>query len=741
MQNHEMIGDYTILNRLALGGMAEILLAKRQGPMGFAKPVVLKRLLPQLAADQMFTSMFLNEAKLAARLNHPNIVQINDLGQSGASFYIAMEYLAGEDLATVIRVLNARKNRLPKNVAARIVADAAGALHYAHQLRDDEGNSLGIVHRDVSPQNIFVTTQGIVKVVDFGIAKCEDREVKTQTGIVKGKIEYMPPEQMTGQKVDHRADIYALGVVLYEALCGSRPVDSDVSVGDRLEGRAKFRTLTERMPDVDKELARIVTKATSESPKNRHQTADELREELDAYLEATGIQTTPANISKVLLDTFGARHVAALDRRLQAAEAQAQVNAPQKPPVKASADAGTQLRQRTPLPTPPPAQLGANGTKLVAKQEVALADEPKSEILDLADVVVDDERPAAPTPSAVKREKSKRRVFMGATAAAAVVLVVTFVAGREAVGAFGSLGAKTSVHVSSTPSGAAVFIDDVAVGTTPLDVTDLAIGVAVDVRISAPERETFRETFVPSKGAIVRAMHATLAPLKAPTPAVAAVNPVAAVAAATSMQAEPAAPVPAAPADDDHEDEPGLVATAFNKQAPAPAPAPTKRREERPTSTQAALSRLAVAEPVKAVVEPGAGFVSVTSDVPMRVYAGNRSLGMTPVVRASFPEGPVTLRLSSPAEGLSRTVHLDVPRDGVAEHRVVLDRGKLSVHGASGANVYVGTRKLGQTPIDDVPLVAGDYVLMVEQAGSTERERVPVTVEPGQTRTVQLGGQ
>ncbi|MBC7792863.1 MAG: serine/threonine protein kinase, partial [Clostridia bacterium] len=217
MQNHETIGDYTILNRLALGGMAEILLAKRQGPMGFAKPVVLKRLLPQLAADKMFTTMFLNEAKLAARLSHPNIVQINDLGQSGASFYIAMEYLAGEDLATIIRVMSARKARLPKHIAARIVADSANALHYAHELRDDEGNSLGIVHRDVSPQNIFLTTQGTVKVVDFGIAKCEDREVKTQTGIVKGKIEYMPPEQMTGKRVDHRADIYALGVVLYEA--------------------------------------------------------------------------------------------------------------------------------------------------------------------------------------------------------------------------------------------------------------------------------------------------------------------------------------------------------------------------------------------------------------------------------------------------------------------------------------------------------------------------------------------
>ncbi|MEO8843866.1 MAG: protein kinase [Kofleriaceae bacterium] len=210
-------GKYTLVAKLATGGMAEIFLARLLSDGGFEKLVCIKRILPHLAKDPQFVAMFLDEARVVARISHPNVCQVFELGEISGQYYIAMEYLAGVPLS-VFR----RRDYYPAPPDPRLVAgfgvQACEGLHHAHQLKDANGDQLGVVHRDISPQNLFVTLDGIVKVLDFGIAKVQDQSVRTSTGAVKGTYCYMSPEQLRGEKVDRRADIWALGTVLWETL-------------------------------------------------------------------------------------------------------------------------------------------------------------------------------------------------------------------------------------------------------------------------------------------------------------------------------------------------------------------------------------------------------------------------------------------------------------------------------------------------------------------------------------------
>ncbi|HJZ85978.1 MAG TPA: serine/threonine-protein kinase [Polyangia bacterium] len=215
-------GKYTLLAKLATGGMAEILLARLHGAGGFEKRVVLKRLLPQFADDEQFVAMFLDEARIAARISHPNVCQVYELGEQDGQHFIAMEYLDGVPLAAVMRKASRDQIATDIRFLAGLVVQACEGLHHAHELTDQDGHPLGLVHRDISPQNLFVTVDGVVKVLDFGVAKEHRPGQKTRTGTVKGKYAYMAPEQLRGEPIDRRADIFSLGVVVFEAVTGRR---------------------------------------------------------------------------------------------------------------------------------------------------------------------------------------------------------------------------------------------------------------------------------------------------------------------------------------------------------------------------------------------------------------------------------------------------------------------------------------------------------------------------------------
>ncbi len=281
------VGRYEVIGRIARGGMAEIVLGRLLGPSGFERAVVIKRILPHLAEESAFVDMFLDEARIAARIRHANVVQVHELGQQDDELFIVMEYLEGESVLSLLRRLSTRRETLPPRCIAYVCAAAAAGLHAAHELTDDDGLSEGVVHRDISPQNIFVTYDGGVKVLDFGIAKAAGRITKTEAGELKGKFAYMSPEQVRGRSLDRRSDVFALGVVLYEMLTGKRLFKrpSQVATIEAVR-QGPIPSPLEVAPDCPPALASICMKALRRSRKERYGSAAELRRELLAFATA-----------------------------------------------------------------------------------------------------------------------------------------------------------------------------------------------------------------------------------------------------------------------------------------------------------------------------------------------------------------------------------------------------------------------------------------------------------------------
>jgi serine/threonine protein kinase len=279
-------GKYELISKLAVGGMAEVFLARAAGPRGFEKTLVLKRILPHLAEEPGFVEMFLREAKLVAQLNHPHIVQIFDFGEDHGSYFLAMEYIDGLNLRALLKKAQAAHRPLPPALCARLIASACEGLAFAHDFQDPAtGKPLGLIHRDISTDNILVSRQGAVKVVDFGIAKTADSAQKTQTGVIKGKLAYMPPEQIRGEPLDRRADVYALGVVLFELLTGHRPFESPTDVG--LMQAILFEPLpsaTEYRPDVPQALQRILRRALAKEREKRYSSCRDFQFELEDFI-------------------------------------------------------------------------------------------------------------------------------------------------------------------------------------------------------------------------------------------------------------------------------------------------------------------------------------------------------------------------------------------------------------------------------------------------------------------------
>lgn len=296
----EHLGKYVLVGELAKGGMAELFLAIHKGPEGFLKVVVVKRILPHLTQNEEFVQMFADEARLAARLEHANIVRTWEFGASQGSYFTVMEYLAGEDLASVLRRLGVSRQKLPITAACSIALEVGKALHFAHELTDTAGRPLGLVHRDVNPSNVIITYSGDVKLIDFGVAKTSVNMSKTLTGSVKGKLAYMAPEQIVGRGFDRRADIFSLGVVLWETLA-TRPLferDSDAAtmyaiMNDPIPVVSKYR------PDVPPALDAIIEKALSRTPADRYETVNELMDALEDFRA-----TQPALDSRYLPNTM-----------------------------------------------------------------------------------------------------------------------------------------------------------------------------------------------------------------------------------------------------------------------------------------------------------------------------------------------------------------------------------------------------------------------------------------------------
>jgi serine/threonine protein kinase len=299
------LGKYELLSRLGVGGMAELFVARTTGQHGFEKRVALKRILASHADDEQFIQMLLAEARLAASLNHPNIVQVYDVGEVDGTYFFTMEYVFGQDLRKIVRACQSRGTWPTPELALQIIIGTATGLHYAHEKEDGEGDPLGLVHRDVSPSNILVSHDGGVKLVDFGIARVSTMQSQTAQGVLKGKVPYMSPEQCRGEQLDRRSDIFSLGIILWELSTRRRLFagDNDVAVAGKICNNDVPRP-SSIVPDYPPRLEAIVLKALARDRNDRYATAQELQLELEEYARDARMLLSSARLSGFMSDLF-----------------------------------------------------------------------------------------------------------------------------------------------------------------------------------------------------------------------------------------------------------------------------------------------------------------------------------------------------------------------------------------------------------------------------------------------------
>jgi TonB family protein len=343
-------GQYELIEPIATGGMAEVYRARMRGVEGFQKIVAIKRILPHLTDNHEFLTMFVDEAKLAAQLQHPNIIHIYDLGKIERSYYIAMEYVDGRDLRSILRTLEEKQARLPLGLAMFITSCLAAGLDYAHHKRDLQGTAMALVHRDVSPQNVLISYDGDIKLCDFGIAKAASKASHTRSGALKGKLQYMSPEQAWGKDIDSRSDIFSVGLVLYEMLTGRKGFagDSELSILEQVRS-PRLIPPRELDPAIPPEVERVVMKALKENREDRYQTAGELASDLGNILHV--IRPTPgaAELGAFLSELVG--H----ERPVSATAVPASRPAVTPPPRQAAPPVAQPPKQR-PAPPPPAAE-------------------------------------------------------------------------------------------------------------------------------------------------------------------------------------------------------------------------------------------------------------------------------------------------------------------------------------------------------------------------------------------------
>ena len=307
----DRIGRYRVLTELGTGGMGCLHLGRVEGPGGFERLLAIKTLLPHLNKNRHFVEMFLDEARITAMVQHPNVVQTFEVGDDDGRFFIAMEYVNGETLAAILTNTWKADRPLPVHIGAHILSCVAEGLHAAHELRDPRGQLQGVVHRDVSPQNVLVGYDGIVKVADFGIAKAADRLTHTGTGVRKGKAAYMAPEQIRTEAVDRRADIFALGVVLWETTVGKRlfKAHNDFATIERVM-RKVVPPPSRFARDYPREIEDVVLRCLERDQNRRYETARQVADDLRRAIAASGRFVGPTELSNLMNDVFPERKAA-----------------------------------------------------------------------------------------------------------------------------------------------------------------------------------------------------------------------------------------------------------------------------------------------------------------------------------------------------------------------------------------------------------------------------------------------
>jgi len=532
----KQFGKYYLIEKIAVGGMAEIYKAKTFGVDGFEKILVIKRILPHCAADKDFIQMLTDEAKLSVLLSHANIVQVFDLGKIGDDYFIAMEYIHGVNLRDVMYRCRELQKPMPQEISVYIISEICKGLDYAHRKTSATGEPLNIIHRDISPQNILLSYEGEVKIVDFGIAKAAMNISHTMAGILKGKIAYMSPEQAMGKTIDHRTDIFSAGILLYEALTNTKLFTGE----SQFEVLKKIRTTkidaSKLPPSIPDPLKSIIAKALAYRPEDRYKNAGDMQIDLTKYLYSTYIDFSPRKLAAFIREMFAQELKEEQIKRARTAALESQTTS-------MSVEEGARQIEIVHRET--------SVTPLEGTRELPKIPEERLEtmITPIVPEVVEEEITAKKEKkAAVVARKKKRHPIAAALTLLAIILAVyaafkytplTFLvnvwdriiatkeAEKAAAPALPTKPAEIKPELTGTlniitePPGAAILIDGKTTGAvSPATIEKLALNTDIKITLSKPEYQDF-EQVINLKSSEPQKISAVLLPIAPPAGSVA----------------------------------------------------------------------------------------------------------------------------------------------------------------------------------------------------------------------------
>jgi len=509
-----------------MGGMGEIYLAKLEREAGFEKELVIKRILPTLSDDPEFIEMFNREACVAARLNHQNVVQIFDYGQHHGAYFIAMEYVHGRDLRTVLEACAAKDVHVPSDVAYAVASAVAEGLHYAHRRRDVDGTLLGLVHRDVSPQNILISYEGEIKLTDFGLVQTGDVSGQERDGVLRGKFAYMSPEQTWGDELDVRSDVFSLGIVTYELFCGHPPFEgetlSDIMARIRADPLV-YEPASVRRAELPVELDALFARALAPRREDRFADVRELQHALDAVARIAGWTRSPLTVGSFVaalcppgptevVKSGGGTHVSDKPIALRATEpAAALVPAARPLHHQSTVPASVPIVSREPTAAAPGVEPAPHVDPIEGASPAPVAAPAAERDVDAVPVVVPDPPLAASSRPAAEREGGSGRWIAGA--------VVLLVASGLTAGALllrpEEPAAAWTLHIDAVPENTEVFVDGASQGTAPTSITNLQGGRKVEITLAHDGYKTQVETVDLQAGGGTQRVRAVLEPAEA----------------------------------------------------------------------------------------------------------------------------------------------------------------------------------------------------------------------------------
>ena len=727
----QRIGRYEVVRKIATGGMAELFLARYLGPGGFEKRCALKRILPQLAADQAFTRMFLTEAKVTAQLDHPNIVQIFELGQDdNGQYFIAMEMVNGLNLRQLLTMAKEQRRAIPPELAAHIATQALEGLAYAHALHNGAGQPLNLVHRDISPQNILVSYEGAVKLVDFGIVKGSTISGETQTGMLKGKVAYMSPEQATGEPIDARADLFSLSVVLFELIAGERPFTANNELM-MLKAICETppRMLTDFAPECPEGIERAILQGLAKYPQERFSSARTYHRALDHVL-----RECPVPLGRHVVAEF----IQSLTEGSTVSFDATRLKIPRRAPVGFGYHLGPGLDPHRPW------------TGLAEAAATAAGPVPGVESLAVPPAFAAEvEAALLPSPSGAPPAPSSPALVAPQTA--------------------------SLVGDSTPPSGSGRWNRPATFSGADLDSADLAAAGVGTPRWLAPMAVVLTLALI-WVGIYIWQRSDVDAVIVSPDrpPRVERVDDPPALALPQkrlSAQKQTAAPAILTPTKNEPPVRDGLPSKATKTNPIQNSPRPTKARHAepqnarpRPTKARHAEPQNARPRPTKAVqatranspprpakpsqpvssegvppaaptpsgraevVQPGGQLILQSVPAGLVVRNNGKRLGTTPLT-AALPPGEHPLLLRSRKRGISRRVTVSVQDGQTTETRVVFKKGTVQVVSRPWAEVFLDGQSRGNTPVT-LTAYEGTHVLKLVSSDGAERIQ-SIKLEPG----------